>query len=313
MPSTDTSPGTPRRPDDPRREYAAATEWLAAKALDALPGAGGRPAAPGSPGLPAPGPTDPSSVPGHGGTDTPRSPGHGGSPDDRLPFAGAGPHGLRPFAPHSFPGLSPELGGGPPAPRALLAAAHVLGPDLLAPAAHGAPVDPATLALAAEAQRVFGAADPAAAPAAALVRAWHGWATAELLTRAGHSVSTVPPAGPPDEAGWQRWAQPMAQLGPLALPTLDSQVHRLARRRALDLARATTRAVLRRDHRAALRLTRWLAWLAATGGPTPLDLPPLLAHLARTGDGSARSALDLALTTHLAAGPGRSTPPDGPR
>ncbi|MER5635995.1 hypothetical protein ABT095_03450 [Kitasatospora sp. NPDC002227] len=185
-----------------------------------------------------------------------------------------------------------------PAHRALLAAAHVLGPDLLAPALlAGRPPDPATTKLAAEAHQVFAAADPAAPPAAALVRAWRGWTTAGLLARAGHAGPAELPSGPPDDPAWARWSQPMAQLSPLALPGLDSPVHLLARQRALDLARGATRAALRRDHRTALRLARWLAWL----GPAdcPLDLPPLLSHLTLTGDGTPRSALDLALCRAL--------------
>ncbi|WP_441250593.1 hypothetical protein [Kitasatospora sp. McL0602] len=188
-------------------------------------------------------------------------------------------------------------GGEPPEPRALVAADRILGPDLFAPGLlTGRPTRPETAARAAEALRLFAPAEPTALT-------WRDRATAELLARAGHPVPVPepPPAPDPAEDGWQRWSVRMSQLCSLALPTLEGEVHARAREHALTLARGTTRAVLRRDHRTATRLTRWLAWLQSTGTPPALELAPLLRHLALTGDGTARSALDLAIARRLAA------------
>ncbi|MFD8597902.1 hypothetical protein ACFV1L_23135 [Kitasatospora sp. NPDC059646] len=184
-----------------------------------------------------------------------------------------------------------------PEPQALLAADRVLGPDVFAPALlTGRPTPPEVAARAAEAFVLF-PADWSG------VHAWRDRATAELLGRAGHPVAVDAPPLPPDpgEHGWQRWSVLMAQLCCLALPTLDSPVHQRAREHPLALARGATRAMLRRDHRTATRLARWLAWLQSTGTPLALELRPLLRQLALTGDGTARTALDLAVAERLAA------------
>ncbi|MGW4380603.1 hypothetical protein [Kitasatospora sp. NPDC004531] len=197
--------------------------------------------------------------------------------------------------------LTGAEGAAPPAaepdPQALLAADRVLGPDVFAPALlTGTPIPPETAARAAEAFRVF-------PPDWSEVHAWRDRATAELLQRAGQSVPVEDPPPPPEpgEHGWQRWSVLMAQLSPLALPTLDGPVHRIARAHPLALARGATRSMLRRDHRTATRLARWLAWLESTGIAPALELRPLLRQLVLTGDGSARSALDLAVADRLAA------------
>ncbi|MFF2625491.1 hypothetical protein ACFVUN_06930 [Kitasatospora griseola] len=185
-----------------------------------------------------------------------------------------------------------------PEPQALLAGVRVLGPDVFAPALlTGAPTPPETTEIVAEAFRVFPSDESG-------IHTWRDRATAELLTRAGYPVSAPTPPPPPDpgEDGWQRWSVRMAQLSCLALPTLDGPVHQRAREHPLALARGAARAVLRRDHRTSARLVRWLAWLHRTGTPSALELPPLLRQLALTGDGTARSALDLTVAAHLAAG-----------
>ncbi|MFD7643386.1 hypothetical protein ACFV4P_22340 [Kitasatospora sp. NPDC059795] len=184
-----------------------------------------------------------------------------------------------------------------PEPQAMLAADRVLGPDVFAPGLlTGSPTPPETAARVAEAFLLF--------PADwSEVHAWRDLATAELLGRAGHDVPVADPPPPPgpDESGWQRWSVLMAQLSGLALPTLDGPVQQLAREHVLALARGASRSMLRRDHRTATRLARWLAWLQSTGTPPLLELRPLLRHLALTGDGSARTALDLAVADRLAA------------
>jgi hypothetical protein len=90
----------------------------------------------------------------------------------------------------------------------------------------------------------------------------------------------------------------MGQLSPLALPGLDGPVHAAARRAPLALARGASRAVLRRDFPTAMRITRWLALLAAEGVRLPLDPAPLVEHLRLLGGGP-RLALDAAIAGRL--------------
>ncbi|GAA1166415.1 hypothetical protein F4556_001284 [Kitasatospora gansuensis] len=176
-----------------------------------------------------------------------------------------------------------------PTSTAELAALRVLGPDLFAAQLlTGAPLESVTTASLAAALLAF-PPDPAEPVGQdALVVAWLDHVSGFLAGRAAPQ-----PAQPPDPEHWQRWSVRMAQLAPLALPGLDGPVHRAVRHRPLALARGATRAMLRRDHRTALRLTRWLAWL---GTPVPLELPPLLDRLRLVGDGSRRTELELAIT-----------------
>ncbi|WP_328954027.1 hypothetical protein [Kitasatospora purpeofusca] len=267
-----------------RDEYAAAVERLAGHTLDALRGAGGAVA-------PAP----------------------------------------------AFPGTGPV-------PRPVLAAARVLGPDVLAPQALGAtgPDEQAVLLLA-EAHRAFPpSAFPALAPSsappssarpsgvdeeraagAALVTAWRDWGTAVLLARAlGPGADALFPGAAGEDAGedadlgapqpghaphpepyaWQSWSVRMSQLSALALPGLDGPVHDAAREHSLALARGAVRSLLRCDQRVAARLTRWLAWLAADGRELPLEVEPMLERIRAVGDGSARTALELAVAERLLTG-----------
>ncbi|WP_406111687.1 hypothetical protein [Kitasatospora purpeofusca] len=261
-----------------RDEYAAAVERLAGHTLDALRGAGGAVA-------PAP----------------------------------------------AFPGTGPL-------PRPVLAAARVLGPDVLAPQALGAtgPDEQAVLLLT-EAHRAFppsafpsspatppsgvspSSADEERAAGAALVTAWRDWGTAVLLARAlgpaadalfpGATDEHADPGAPrpghaphPEPYAWQSWSVRMAQLSALALPGLDGPVHDAAREHSLALARGAVRSLLRCDQRVAARLTRWLAWLAADGQELPLEVEPMLERIRTVGDGSARTALELAVAERLLTG-----------
>ncbi|GAA3014918.1 hypothetical protein GCM10020229_27650 [Kitasatospora albolonga] len=186
----------------------------------------------------------------------------------------------------------------PPHPTdpAELAALRLLGPDLFAPQllTRTAPDRRTATALAA-ALTVF---PPSTDP---LTTAWLDHTSGLLAAR------PVPqPDRTPDPAdSWQRWSAQLALLAPLALPGLDGPVHRSVRREPLALARGTVRAALRGDHRTGLRLLRWCAWLAHLPGPGPLPpalrLPPLLAELRLTGDGSSRTTLQLTLTERLLA------------
>ncbi|MDY0810914.1 hypothetical protein [Kitasatospora purpeofusca] len=234
--------------------------------------------------------------------------------------------------------VAPAFPGTGPVPRPVLAAARVLGPDVLAPQALGAtgPDEQAVLLLA-EAHRAF---PPSAFPApaathlspthssgaeeeraagAALVTAWRDWGTAVLLARAlGPAADALLPgaagedtdrgaprpghAPRPEPYAWQSWSVRMAQLSALALPGLDGPVHDAAREHSLALARGTVRSMLRCDQRVAARLTRWLAWLAADGRELPLEVEPMLERIRAVGDGSARTALELAVAERLLTG-----------
>jgi hypothetical protein len=184
---------------------------------------------------------------------------------------------------------------------------------------------------------------PPAGPEAPWVIGWRDWATATLrgLLPGGAAVAAVPrpqPAGASPEADWNRWSVLMGQLCSLALPGLDGPVHAAARNAPLALARGATRAVLRRDYPTAARIARWLAWLRFDGAepsagdgraepaaarengareshawesgraassrePLPLDPAPLVEHLALTGGGELRLALDTAIARLLLAAP----------
>ncbi|MGV9264590.1 hypothetical protein ACWDRR_08025 [Kitasatospora sp. NPDC003701] len=233
---------------------------------------------------------------------------------------------------------APDTG---PAPRPVLAAARVLGPDVLAPQALGAAgADEQAVLLLTEAHRAFplaafpAPADPGSptsagaarsadedrAAGAVLVAAWRDWATTVLLSRTPGPVADPPfpePTGDPaqdrgtphpghaprpEPYAWQAWSVRMAQLSALALPGLDGPLHDAAREHTLDLARGAVRSLLRCDYRVAARLTRWLAWLAADGRPLPLEVEPMLDRIRAVGDGSARTALELAVADHLLSG-----------
>ncbi|WP_405020122.1 hypothetical protein OHV05_27920 [Kitasatospora sp. NBC_00070] len=179
-----------------------------------------------------------------------------------------------------------------PTSTAELAALRVLGPDLFAAQLLArAPLASVTTASLAAALLAFPPGPAAPVGQDDLVVAWLDHVAGFLAGRA------VPQPGEvPDPEHWPRWSVRMAQLAPLALPGLDGPVHRAARQQPLALARGATRAMLRRDHRTALRLTRWLAWLDA---PAPLELPPLLDRLRLVGDDSRRTALELTITERL--------------
>ncbi|MGW0367016.1 hypothetical protein [Streptomyces sp. NPDC002990] len=180
--------------------------------------------------------------------------------------------------------------------RAELAAVRVLGPDLFAPALfHPGPLDPHTAQVAVEACQAF----PPPAGGDTVLTGWHDWATGQLAARAGLTLTMPAPDRPPAFESWQQWSLAMARLAPLALPGLDSPLHEMVRGEAPALARGTVRAMLRRDHRTAARLTRWMAWLHSAGVPAPVESAPLLLRLRQVSDGSARATLDLTLAHRL--------------
>ncbi|NEA45294.1 hypothetical protein [Streptomyces sp. SID10815] len=181
--------------------------------------------------------------------------------------------------------------------RAELAAARVLGADLFAPQLlHSRRLAADTGRLLREAFRVF-----PPDPGDALEVGWHDWAGGHLAARSGAPVTVAAPERAPTADAWQRWAAAMARLSALALPGLDSPVHQAALRDPVALARGAVRAMLRRDCRTAVRLTRWLAWLDGAGVPLPVESRPLISRIRQAGDGSARTALDLAVAQRLLA------------
>ncbi|MEU8133451.1 hypothetical protein [Streptodolium elevatio] len=194
-----------------------------------------------------------------------------------------------------------------PPSTAELAAVRVLGPDVFAPALMDSrPPDPETATVVASAFRVFPPADGPGAHASPAV--WRDWAAGRLAVQAGAVIPAVAaPERPPQGGGWQAWSLAMAQLSALALPGLEGPVHDAARRDPLSLSRGAVRALLRRDHRTAVRLTRWLAWSERAGVTLPVEVPPMLVRLRQIGDGSARSALEMALADRLSAESARHT------
>ncbi|WP_367128752.1 hypothetical protein [Saccharothrix sp. HUAS TT1] len=201
-----------------------------------------------------------------------------------------------------------------------LGAVRVVGADVFAPhLVLGRPLAVEDQVVVARSLDVF----PAVAGAPARERgvaAWRDWATARLLDLfAGAPVpstpsSADPPTSPeaaalPDvdtvlgpAADWPRWSVVVAQLSPLAQPTVDGPVAPAVAREALALARGATRAVLRRDHVTAARLARWVALLSRRGVEAPLD-PWLLTEQLRLNAGAGpRMLLDLAIARHLLGG-----------
>ena len=208
--------------------------------------------------------------------------------------------------------VSAGIGGNPDGPGSVATAAalRIVGSDLFAPSLFtGTPLPARTATALVEAEERFGAFEAPGQDTDRLVVGWRDWAAAELLARAGQNVrvrrpeAVLPtPDRPSGSSEWQPWSVSMSQLACLALPGLDSPLHEQARRAPLALARGATRSLLRRDHRTAARLARWLAWVQASGTPVPIEVAPVLRHIAQVGDGGARTALDLEIARRLLAG-----------
>ncbi|NYI04806.1 hypothetical protein [Allostreptomyces psammosilenae] len=183
----------------------------------------------------------------------------------------------------------PHLGSDP---AAALAAVRVLGPDALAPhALRGTAPRPDDVALVRESLLAYPATAPRR-PGDPPVAAWRDWATARLLrwfgaagpgTDDAYLRPEALPSGAGLERGWPAWSVVLAQLAPLALPGLDSPLHEEVRHHRVELARAVTRSVLRRDYRVAARLARWLA-LVGEDPAAPVGVGPLVNHLEVLGD-----------------------------
>ncbi|WP_049573200.1 hypothetical protein [Streptomyces sp. SBT349] len=195
-------------------------------------------------------------------------------------------------------------------PVGALGAVRGLGGDALAPfllAGHALTSDDSALvreAVGAYPAPPSDAADGAlwAARDAALVRVlaalgvraegWDGLAAGHLGPTPGEG-----PAPQPVTGEWPLLAAGLARLSSLALPPVESAERERARERRTDLDRGLVRALLRRDHLTAARLTRWLA-LDAGPDPDPL-LRTALGHIAALTPDQPRVQLELAVARRL--------------
>ncbi|CAL9388614.1 hypothetical protein SUDANB171_01208 [Streptomyces sp. enrichment culture] len=194
-------------------------------------------------------------------------------------------------------------------PKAALAAVRVLGADVLAPyALTGGSPHPRDLAVISQAAAVFPApvftAPPPEGPIENWAIAWRDWATDRLIAALGDAAareSPRPPTGETltDATDWPRWAAGCARLAPLTLPGVGGPVPAAVRRHPVPLARATTRALLRRDYPTAARLLRWLAAAQRDGVTLALEPDRITEHIALHAAGEPRLALDLAVARLL--------------
>ncbi|MEO3752446.1 hypothetical protein [Streptomyces sp. B6B3] len=188
--------------------------------------------------------------------------------------------------------VTPMVAGGDEADPVVLAAARVLGADLLAPRTlAGRAVQAEQLRLADAAARAF---PPAAGSATS---AWSHWGLVAALRaagRAGPGAGTGALPGEPDSAWvreetWQRVTGRLANLAALAVPGLSTALSGAAAGRTGDIARGFVRAVRRRDWLQAAGAGRWLATLADV--PATLGLDAGLAFVAQMGGEDARVEL----------------------
>jgi hypothetical protein len=162
--------------------------------------------------------------------------------------------------------------GGGPGRDLELAAARVVGADLLLPSLlHRTPLPPDLFVLVTETLDAF-PPRPQAAPTVL----WSHWAMGRALRLADASAADRGD-GPaePDTAWlagvpWPSLTHQLAVLAPLALAPLDCAVTQTARTRTLDLARGFVRAIRRRDWQQAAGAGRWLA--LSDNVPTTLGL-----------------------------------------
>lgn len=170
-----------------------------------------------------------------------------------------------------------------------LAAARVLGADLLMPALlHRAPLTQNRIDL------VTGTLDAfPPRPQAAPTLLWSHWAMARAarLADASGAAPEEPDAAWIDGVPWPFLTHQLAVLAPLALPGLECAPTRVARDRTLDLARGFVRAVRRRDWQQAAGAGRWLATLEKV--PDSLGLDAGLDFVELMGGSDARVLLQV--------------------
>ena len=82
---------------------------------------------------------------------------------------------------------------------------------------------------------------------------------------------------------------------PIVFPGLDCPLHVQARQRRLDVARGTTRALLRGDHLTAARLARWLAMGTGCPADPPFAVEPVLRQLELVAEPDPRLRLEITM------------------
>ncbi|QKW38417.1 hypothetical protein HUT06_34035 [Actinomadura sp. NAK00032] len=207
-------------------------------------------------------------------------------------------HGLR------GPGWLAEFAAETADRTAALAAVRILDVELLSAHLLGAtPLGAADTEVLEQALHVFPLTG--ADGAAERLRRARDWAVVRLagdcgagLEPAAHMAGLPPPAAPEEAEGgdWHAWSSALAALAALAVPGLDSPLHRGAAAGGLAIARGATRSVLRRDLPVAAALTRWLA-LPGHDAP-PLRTALLIEHITAC-DGTPRTVLHLRIASHL--------------
>ncbi|APU15154.1 MULTISPECIES: hypothetical protein [Actinoalloteichus] len=193
--------------------------------------------------------------------------------------------------------VSSEDGGG-------LAAIRVLGMDAMAPhLLGGRRPSRADVELVLASVRAFPVLSvDRELPAIPKVRDWLAARALTSLGVAGLEVSwpVEVGAGFGRQPGWVSWCSVMARLSTLALPGVYCPLHEDARRFSADLERGVTRSMLRRDHRTAARLARWLA--AGDGAGSELSLSAVLRHLELVAGGDPRVSLDVVVAGRMLEG-----------
>lgn len=184
-------------------------------------------------------------------------------------------------------------GDGGPRGDLVLAAARVLGADLVLPdiLKGTAPAEDRLALLG----RTLDAFPPR--PQAAPTVLWSHWGMRRALRLVGASGS-----GPDEsqaepgvdwigDAPWPSLTHQLAVLAPLALPAADCAVARVARERTLDVARGFVRAIRRRDWQQSAGAGRWLA--VSDQVPATLGLDSGLDFVELMGGGDPRVLLQV--------------------
>jgi hypothetical protein len=192
--------------------------------------------------------------------------------------------------------LLPRFVRDAPDRAAALAAVRVLGADTLAGhrLAGENPPHPA-MEVIHRAVQIF-PRDPGVDEETHTYLAWQDWALDQ--------TAAPPMPRPGAEQAWKSWSVWLTPLSVLAMPGLDSAVHRMVRANPLAVVRGATRSVLRRDYPSAAALARWVALLAVDGVAVPLDAGLLAAHVRLLGGADTRTALDIAIAERMLQGVG---------
>ncbi|TDT42574.1 hypothetical protein EV562_101544 [Streptomyces sp. BK208] len=97
------------------------------------------------------------------------------------------------------------------------------------------------------------------------------------------------------DSDWRELARSLMWLAPMAWPHTSGFAIRKLAQREIDVGRAVTRALMRRDYAAAARLCRWAALVEAGGATVGLDLGKVLERLELVSGGGPQTALHTVL------------------